>query len=351
LHFAEAAQNRLFCREAVSAAAILGCAGLALDAEERAFFRDSDPLGFILFSRNIESPDQVRRLIDDLRGCVRRSDAFVLIDQEGGRVARLPAPPWQTSPAAGKIGALYCLDPAAGLEAARLNAGLIAGALGALGIDVDCAPVLDLHLPDAHAIIGNRSFGAHGDDVAALGRAACEGFLNGGVLPVIKHIPGHGRATQDSHKALPIVDTPREILERTDFVPFRALRDMPVAMTAHVVYTAIDRHAAATVSRIVLGDIVRGAIGFDGLLIGDDLSMAALQGGIGARAAAAIVAGCDVVLHCNGVLDEMAAVIDACGSLSPRAVGRIAAARAKLTAPDASLDPARLEGLLMRVAA
>ena len=337
----------------MSAAAILGCAGHRLNADERAFFRDADPLGFILFARNIASPDQVRRLIDDLRGCVGRSDTFMLIDQEGGRVARLPAPPWRAAPAAERIGALYRHDPAAGLEAARLNAGLIAGELLGLGIDVDCAPVLDLRLPGAHGVIGDRSFGAHGDGVAALGRAACEGFLNGGVLPVIKHIPGHGRAGQDSHKALPAVETPRDVLESTDFAPFRALRDMPVAMTAHVVYTAIDAHAAATVSSIVLNDIVRGAIGFEGLLIGDDLSMAALQGGLGGRAAAAIDAGCDVVLHCNGVLKEMAAVVGTCGSPSPQAKARIAAARARISVPGpiGRLDPARLKALLMRAAA
>jgi len=337
----------------VSAAAILGCAGTALSVDERAFFRDADPLGFILFARNIDSPNQVRRLIDDLRGCAGGPDAFVLIDQEGGRVARLPAPPWRASPAAGRIGALYRDDSAAGLEAARLNAGLIAGELRELGIDVDCAPVLDLHWPGAHGIIGDRSFGADGDAVAVLGRAACEGFLAGGVLPVIKHVPGHGRAAQDSHVALPVVETSREILENTDFAPFRALRDMPAAMTAHVVYSAIDSSAPATVSPIVLKEIVRGAIGFDGLLIGDDLSMAALRGGLGDRAEAAIVAGCDVALHCNGVLTEMAAVVDACGTPSPGAVTRLAAARDRICAsePTDSLDPARLATLLERVVA
>jgi beta-N-acetylhexosaminidase len=324
-----------------------------LRADERAFFRDADPLGFILFARNIESPDQVRRLIDDFRGCAGRPDAFVLIDQEGGRVARLPAPPWRAAPAAGRIGALYRGDPAAGLEAARLNAGLIASELRQLGVTVDCAPVLDLRVPGAHDIIGDRSFGADGDAVAALGRAACEGFLGGGVLPVLKHVPGHGRAAQDSHEALPVVETPRDILERTDFAPFRALRDMPVAMTAHVVYTAIDPEAPATVSPTLLNDIVRGAIGFDGLLIGDDLSMAALRGAIGDRAAAAIDAGCDVVLHCNGDLDEMAAVVTACGSPSPGAVTRIAAARSRIgaPAPRVPLDSARLDALLSRGAA
>ena len=337
----------------MSAASILGCAGHRLNADERAFFTDALPLGFILFARNIESPDQVRRLIDDLRGCVGQGDAFVLIDQEGGRVARLPAPPWRAAPAAGRIGALYRHDPAAGLEAARLNAGLIAGELRQLDIDVVCAPVLDLLVPGGHGIIGDRAFGALGDGVAALGRAACEGFLSGGVLPVIKHIPGHGRAGQDSHKALPVVDIPRDILENTDFAPFRALRDMPVAMTAHVVYTAIDAHAAATVSSAVLRDIVRGAIGFDGLLIGDDLSMAALRGEIGGRARAAIDAGCDLVLHCNGVLKEMLAVAGACGTLSPQATTRVAAARARISAagPIGRLDPARLDALLMRAAA
>ncbi len=324
-----------------------------MSADERAFFRDADPLGFILFARNIESPDQVCRLVNDLRASVGRADAFVLIDQEGGRVARLPAPPWRAAPAAARIGTLYRDDPAAGLEAARLNAGLIAGELYALGINVDCAPVLDLRVAGAHDIIGDRSFGAHADAVAALGRAACEGFLAGGVLPVIKHVPGHGRAAQDSHKALPVVDTPRDVLENTDFAPFAALHDMPAAMTAHVVYAAIDPDAPATVSPAVVSGIVRGAIGFDGLLIGDDLSMAALQGELGGRAIAAIDAGCDVVLHCNGVLDEMAAVANACGPLSSAALVRIAAARSRLSASGtaAPLNPARLDVLLGPAAA
>ena len=332
----------------MSTAAILGCAGLAPSAAERAFFREADPLGYILFARNIESPEQVRRLVDDLRGCAGRADAFVLIDQEGGRVARLPVPPWRASPAAGRIGALYREVPSAGLEAARLNAGLIAADLRGLGIDVDCAPVLDLHLPGAHDIIGDRSFGADANAVAALGRAACEGFLAGGVLPVIKHVPGHGRATRDSHKALPVVDTARDILADTDFAPFRALRDMPAAMTAHVVYGAIDPAHPATVSPTVLRDIVRGAIGFEGLLIGDDLSMAALQGDLAARATAALAAGCDLVLHCNGILDEMAAVAAVCGAPTADATARIAAARARLAAgPYGALEAGRLKALLM----
>lgn len=307
-------------------AAIFGCAGHSLTDAEKGFFREAGPLGFILFARNIAAADQVRRLVDELRGCVGRADAPVLIDQEGGRVARLPSPPWRAAPAAAAIGAIYGTDPAAACEAARLNARLLAQDLFDLGINVDCLPVLDLQFPGAHQIIGDRSFGGDTDIVAALGRASCEGLLAGGVLPVVKHIPGHGRATLDSHEALPVVDTPRPALEQTDFQPFRALADMPVAMTAHVVYSAIDDTAPATTSPAVIRDIVRGFIGFDGLLLSDDLSMKALSGSLQERTAAALSAGCDVALHCNGDLGEMTMVLEACGRLTERASERVAQA-------------------------
>lgn len=307
-------------------AAIVGCAGLELDDAERALFRASDPLGFILFARNIETPDQVRALVGELRDCVGRSDAMVLIDQEGGRVARLPSPPWRAAPPAAGIGELFSRDLERGREAAWLNGRLIAHDLAGLGINVDCLPVLDLRIDDAHDIIGDRAFGGDPRSVASLGRSTCDGLLAGGVLPVVKHVPGHGRAALDSHKALPVVDTPRETLEKTDFVPFRELADMPVAMTAHVVYSAIDPDAPATTSPTVVGEVIRGFIGFDGLLLSDDLSMQALTGNLDERARAALAAGCDVALHCNGDPDEMAAVLDACGPLSDRAAERAARA-------------------------
>ncbi len=311
-------------------AAILGCAGLSPTEAERRLFRDADPLGFILFARNVDTPDQLRGLVGDLRDCVGRADAPVLIDQEGGRVARLPAPSWRAAPESARIGALYDCDPDAGREAAWLNGRLLAHDLSGLGINVDCAPVLDLRFCGAHRIIGDRSFGATAGAVSALGRATCEGLLAGGVLPVVKHMPGHGRATLDSHDALPVVDVAREALEETDFRPFRELADMPIAMTAHVVYSAIDPVAPATTSQTVIGEIVRGYIGFDGLLVSDDLSMKALTGDLGTRTEAALRAGCDVALHCNGEYDEMMAVLEVCGTLSDSASARVARAMAGL---------------------
>jgi beta-N-acetylhexosaminidase len=331
------------------AAAIFGCAGLSLSDEERRFFADSDPLGFILFARNLETPDQVRRLVGDLRDSIGRANAFVLIDQEGGRVARLRPPYWRAAPASSCIGELFATDRQAGLEAARLNGRLLADELLSLGINVDCAPVLDLRFRDAHEIIGDRSFGACAAEVAAMGRALAVGLLAGGVLPVIKHIPGHGRATQDSHEALPVVDTVREVLENTDFAPFRDLADMPAAMTAHVVYSAVDSAAPATTSPLVIEEIIRGFIGFDGLLISDDLSMSALAGDLGVRARSARDAGCDVVLHCNGVFEEMVAVAGACGALSSVALDRVSRAAAVLKPPVPEENTAeQLDALLGR---
>ena len=319
------------------------------DAERR-LFSEAEPLGFILFARNVESARQVRDLVSDLRACVGRPTAPVLIDQEGGRVARLPAPLWRAAPAAARIGDLYDVDPVAGSEAAWLNGRLLAADLAPLGITVDCLPVLDLRFDDAHAIIGDRAFGADARKVAALGRATCEGLLAGGVLPVVKHVPGHGRATLDSHAALPVVGTPRTELEATDFQPFRALSDMPIAMTAHVVYSAIDSAAPATVSATVIGDVVRGFIGFDGFLISDDLSMKALSGGLEDRTRAALAAGCDAVLHCNGDLEEMSAVLDACGALSPAASARWAGAMARVGQAAPLDDPAsRFDALMGRL--
>ncbi|HUK60396.1 MAG TPA: beta-N-acetylhexosaminidase [Stellaceae bacterium] len=279
-------------------AAIFGCAGTVLTPDERAFFRDADPVGFILFARNCATPDQLRGLVAELRAAIARDDAPVLIDQEGGRVARLGPPHWRAYPSARRIAA-------AGEEAARLGARLTADDLAALGITVDCLPVLDLPAADADPIIGDRAYGERPDTVIAMGRAVCEGLLAGGVLPVMKHIPGHGRATVDSHRALPRVEAPLAALAARDFLPFRALAQMPWAMTAHVVYGAIDPDDPATVSAPLIAGTIRGRIGFDGFLVSDDLSMAALAGTIGARASRALAAGCDVVLHCNGHMDEM----------------------------------------------
>lgn len=291
-------------------AVILGCAGTELTDWERDFFRDLNPLGFILFARNIEDPYQVRALCDELRSCVSHPDVPILIDQEGGRVARLKPPHWREAPSAAKIGELAAFNLEMGLEAAHLNARLFAAELLDLGINVDCAPVLDIPLPDADPIISDRAFAAHPEMNAVLGRAACRGFMAGGVLPVIKHIPGHGRANVDSHKELPYVDSDFDILDSVDFRPFADLADMPWAMTAHIVYSDIDPHAPATMSPRLIEDVIRNHIGFNGILISDDLSMQALEGDFTSRAAAALEAGCDLVLHCNGDKKEMLAVAD-----------------------------------------
>jgi beta-N-acetylhexosaminidase len=303
-------------------AAIFGCAGTTLSADERAFFRDADPLGFILFARNIDSPDQARRLTEDLRSCVARAEAPVLIDQEGGRVARLRPPHWRRAPPARVLGDLYARDAEAGLEATQLNSRLLAADVTSIGCDVDCLPLLDIGFPETHAVIGDRAYAGQAEPVAALGRAAAEGLMAEGVMPVIKHMPGHGRATVDSHESLPRVSASRDTLERTDFLPFKFLADLPWGMTAHVLYEAIDPAAALTISAGGVKDVVRGHIGFDGLLLSDDLSMQALGGSLGARAARALAAGCDIALHCNGRMDEMVQVAEHSGPMTGQAVRR-----------------------------
>ena len=313
-----------------SAAAILGCSGPTLSAEEAAFFRDARPWGFILFGRNVQSPDQMRALTDALRATVDRPDAPVLIDQEGGRVQRLGPPHWRKYPPGRAYGDLPANDPLLRREITRLGARLLAHDLAALGINVDCLPVLDVPGPGAHDVIGDRAYATTPDGVASLGRAACEGLIAGGVLPVIKHLPGHGRAMADSHLDLPVVDAAYEDLDARDFAPFRVLSDMPMAMTAHVVFTAVDPKRPATTSPKVLRQVVRGAIGFDGLVMTDDLSMKALGGDFTSRARASLAAGCDVVLHCNGSLDEMKAVLAGTKALAGRAAGRAKAALARL---------------------
>jgi beta-N-acetylhexosaminidase len=329
-----------------SSAAILGCAGLTVGTEERAFFRDLDPLGFILFQRNCDSPDQVRALVDALRDTVGRADAPVLIDQEGGRVARLRPPHWPAYPPPAAIAAL---GGAAAEEAARLGARLIAADLAELRITVDCLPLLDVPAPGADPIIGDRAYGTESESVARLGRAACEGLLAGGVLPVIKHIPGHGRGNVDSHLALPIVDAPLAALERVDFAPFRALAKMPWAMTAHIIYTALDAARPATLSPSVIGETIRRQIGFDGVLVSDDLSMNALGGTYAERTRGALDAGCDLVLHCNGKMEEMREIASALRPLTAEAavrVERAAAQAAKPAAFDRKTARARFDALL-----
>jgi beta-N-acetylhexosaminidase len=330
-------------------AVILGCAGERLNADERRFFGDADPVGFILFRRNCRSPDQVRDLVAALRDSIGRSDAPVLIDQEGGRVARLRPPSWRLYPSAARLGSLP--DPQAEL-AARLGARLMADDLEQLGITVDCLPVLDIPVAGADSVIGDRAYGTEPGRVTRLARAVCEGLLEGGVLPVIKHIPGHGRARVDSHYACPVIETDNDELSHTDFAPFRVLAAMPWAMSAHIVYMAIDSTAPATLSSRVISQVIRGAIGFDGVLVSDDLSMQALGGGIGERAERALAAGCDLVLHCNGDRGEMETIVSATGRIAARTADRLARSEAMRRAfgprPfDRSKAEARLDALLV----
>ena len=327
---------------------IFGCAGLALEAAEVAFFAAEQPLGFILFRRNCNNPDQVRRLVAELRASVGRADAPVLIDQEGGRVQRLQPPHWRKAPPAAVFGALAAQDPAAAEEAVRLNARLLAAELHGLGITVDCVPCLDLRRPEGHAVIGDRAFADDPALVARLGRAQAEALLAGGVLPVIKHLPGHGRAGLDSHHALPVVDAGLDELAATDFAPFHALRDLPIGMTAHIVYSALDA-APATQSAAVVAQVIRGRIGFDGLLLTDDLNMQALSGDLADRARHSLAAGCDVVLHCSGVLGEMQQVAPVVEPLEGAALTRWQRAALLLKEPeaiDAGALQARLTALL-----
>lgn len=322
-------------------AVILGCSGLVLTAEEEAFFKSVNPWGFILFKRNIDSPEQVKTLCQQLRETTGRIDTPILIDQEGGRVQRMGPPHWPTYPAGRVYGDVYHQDKALALELAHLVARLMAADLTDVGITVDCLPVLDVPVAGAHDVIGNRAYALEPGIVAELGRSAAEGLLSGGVLPVIKHIPGHGRAGVDSHLDLPIVDSSRADLER-DFSPFRALADFPLAMTAHVIYSEIDPKRPATTSPIVVKDIIRDCIGYDGLLMSDDLSMHALSGTLGERAIAAFSAGCDMALHCNGRMDEMTSVVEQVPSLSGEAARRATKALAAIIAGPDDADIASL---------
>jgi beta-N-acetylhexosaminidase len=307
-------------------ALITGLSGLDLESEERLFLAETRPAGLILFARNIATHDQIRRLVGEARSAIGDDECLILIDQEGGKVQRLRPPLGRALPPAAAYGALYEEDRATACRAARLAARLLAEDLRALGINTDCAPVLDVPVREAHEIIGSRAYGWTVGQVAALGRAVAEGFMDGGVVPVIKHIPGHGRATADSHLALPVVTTSTAELEATDFAPFKALADMPAAMTAHVVFSAIDAGAPASTSARVTADIIRGHIGFCGLLMSDDLSMQALSGAMRGRAGAVIAAGSDVALHCNGDLSEMRAAADGLPVLEGAALRRFQSA-------------------------
>jgi len=327
---------------------VLGLAGVAPNPDERRFFAEADPFGFILFQRNCREPVQVAELVRELRASVGRDDAPVLIDQEGGRVARLKPPHWRAAPSAARFGALAEVDLDKAIEATRLNAALIAAELSALGIDVDCLPVLDLPATDADPIIGDRAFAADPAMVATLGRACCEGLFAGGVTPIVKHMPGHGRATVDSHESLPVVDADLATLRAADFAPFRSLSDMPWAMTAHVVYTAIDPERPATMSPAVVGDVIRGWIGFKGVLLTDDLSMGALSGAMGDRGRDALAAGCDLALHCNGRMDEMEALVEALPPMRDEVFARMRSSlvRDAISGFDTAAASSRLDALL-----
>jgi beta-N-acetylhexosaminidase len=312
---------------------ITGLAGTELSAPERGFLRDAQPWGLILFRRNVSAPEQVRRLIDEARSTLGWP-APVLIDQEGGRVQRLGPPQWPVYPPGAAYGALYDQDREAGLAAATLGARLIAADLTALGIDVDCLPIADVPVAGADPVVGDRAYGRAPGKVAAIAAAIAEGLADGGVLSVLKHIPGHGRATADSHAKLPVVNASRAELDTVDFAAFRPLAALPLGMTAHVVYTAIDPVAPATVSATIVRKVIRDSIGFSGLLMSDDISMGALSGSIGERSRAAIAAGCDVVLHCNGEMAEMAVVAAAVPPLEGHAAKRAAAALASKIEPE-----------------
>ncbi len=317
---------------------ITGLSGPSLTAAERQFTQEADPWGLILFKRNVTTPDALRRLIGDFRDAVGRH-APILIDQEGGRVQRLGPPHWPIYPPGAAYGALFDRDPSSGLAAARLGARLIADDLARLGIDVDCAPIADVPVGDADPIIGDRAYGTEPAKVAAIAGAFAAGLMEGGVLPVLKHLPGHGRATADSHHRLPVVTADLASLEARDFAAFRPLRGLPMGMTAHVVFSAVDPVAPATTSANIVANVIRDSIGFMGLLMSDDISMGALSGSLGDRTEAAVAAGCDVVLHCNGSMPEMLEVAQQAPVLRGAAAQRAEAALAARK-PPAPLDVA-----------
>ncbi len=312
---------------------ICGLSGTRLAAKELAFLRESRPWGLILFKRNVESRAQVARLVEEARDAIG-GRAPVLIDQEGGRVQRLGPPEWPAYPPGAAYAALYASDRARGLRAARLGARLIASDLAEVGIDVDCLPLADVPVAGSDNVIGDRAYGETPGQVAEIAAAVAEGLMAGGVLPVLKHIPGHGRATADSHERLPVVEAGRGTLEATDFAAFRPLAGLPLAMTAHVVFTAIDPVRPATTSATIVSEVIRGFIGFGGVLMSDDVSMGALSGPVGERTRAAIAAGCDMVLHCNGDIAEMREVAEVAPALAGEAARRASAALAARRTPE-----------------
>jgi beta-N-acetylhexosaminidase len=331
---------------------ITGIAGTELSAAEREFIAAEAPWGFILFRRNIDNPSQVAALNSDLRSIVGDADAPVLIDQEGGRVQRFAPPNWPVYPPGAVFGRLYDIDSALGLTAARLGARLIADDLLKVGVTVDCLPLADVPVAGADAVIGDRAYGTEPGKVAAIARAVTDGLEQGGILPVLKHIPGHGRATVDTHYSLPVVDTPEDELNRTDFAAFQPLADLPMAMTAHVVFSAVDAAHPATTSATMIERVIRGFVGFQGLLMSDDVSMNALAGSIAERTRAAFAAGCDVVLHCNGKLDEMRQVAGETPELSGKALERARRALAARKSPlafDRTAARAELDALIGRL--
>lgn len=294
---------------------IFGTSGLRLTADEKAFFKDSDPAGYIIFGRNIENKAQLLALTDELRALHGRDDLAILIDQEGGRVARMKEPIWPKFPSGDIFAQLYDVAPATAIEAARLNAQAIAESLSEVGITVNCLPLLDVRQPETVDAIGDRAMGHDPMQVAALGRAVIDGQQRGGVVSVVKHMPGHGRAVVDSHMELPRVSASREQLE-TDIAPFRSLSGAAMGMTAHIVYEAWDKNRCASLSPTVITDIIRGEIGFDGLLFSDDLDMKALKGDVPSRARDVVAAGCDIALNCWGRMDEMVATVELLDDIS-----------------------------------
>ena len=315
-------------------AAIYGLLGERLTAAERDFFRDADPAGYILFRRNCVDKAQVRALTDDLRSLHGRGDLPILIDQEGGRVARMQPPVWPAFPPGQRFAELYKVAPMSAIEAAQVNAQAVAVVLAEVGINVNCLPLLDVRQPGAHDIIGDRALGSEPMQVAALGRAVLDGMRAAGVVGVVKHMPGHGRSMCDSHVELPIVSASEEELQ-VDLEPFRTLRGAPMGMTAHVVYTAWDPANCGSLSSIVIGDIIRTRIGFDGFLMSDDLGMHALTGTFEERARGVVAAGCDVALHCSGVMEEMVSVAKGVEPLTPEAIERLARAMETIADPAA----------------
>ena len=308
-------------------AAIYGLEGLSLKDDERAFFRDADPAGFILFRRNCENQEQMLRLTDALRALAGRDDVPILIDQEGGRVARMRPPEWPAFPAAERFAKLYQIAPQSAIEAVRANARALALMLRSVGVNVNALPLLDVRQEGATDIIGDRALGNEPMQVAALGRAVLDGMASAGVVGIVKHMPGHGRALVDSHKELPVVTATADDLE-TDLEPFERLASAPMGMTAHVVYEAWDRERPASLSPTVIHDIIRERIGFDGWLMSDDLGMEALQGDFASRAGGVVAAGCDVALHCSGKMEEMLAVASAVPPMSAEGHDRLARAMA-----------------------